>query len=168
MLRRRLVRPGQKGGEAVGLTGKGKGTKWMLVVDGKGTPLAAHLDSATKAEVHLLEPTLNRVAVPRAGRGRPRKNPRRMVVDKGYDCDVLRLRLKRRGIELICPQRKNRRRPSLQDGRKLRRYRRRWKVERSFAWLGNFRRLLVRWERRLDIYRAFFHIACLMIVLRRL
>lgn len=140
----------------------------MLVVDGKGTPLGLHLDSATKAEVNLLEPTLGRVAVPRSGRGRPRKNPRRLIVDKGYDCDDLRLRLKRRGIDLICPHRKNRKRPRLQDRRKLRRYKRRWKVERSFSWLGNFRRLLVRWEHRLDIYRAFFHVACLMIVLRRL
>ena len=54
-----------------------------------------------------------------------------------------------------------------QDGRALRRYRRRWTVERTFAWLGNFRRLVVRYDRSLKIYQAFFHIACFMIVLRR-
>ncbi|MBX6314879.1 MAG: transposase [Isosphaeraceae bacterium] len=86
---------------------------------------------------------------------------------KGYDCDDLRRRLKRRGIDLICPHRKNRTRPRLQDGRKLRRYKRRWKVERSFAWLGNFRRLVVRWEHRIEVYRAFFHVACLLITLRK-
>ena len=65
-----------------------------------------------------------------------------------------------RKIELICPHRRNRKKPKLQDGRKLRRYRRRWKVERTFAWLDNFRRLVVRWDRllrftgRFSIWRA--------------
>jgi transposase len=79
----------------------------------------------------------------------------------------LRKQLARRGIELIAPHRKNRRKPPTQDGRTLRRYRRRWTVERTIAWLGNFRRLVVRYDRSLTIYRAFFHIACFMIVLRR-
>ena len=52
------------------------------------------------------------------------------------------------------------------DGRILRRYKRRWIVERTFAWLGNFRRLVVRSDRSLTIYQAFFHIACFLIVLR--
>ena len=58
------------------------------------------------------------------------------------------------------------RRPT-QDGRTLRRYKRRWIVERTFPWLGNFRRLAVRYDRSLTVYRGFFHIACFMIVLRR-
>jgi transposase len=95
--------------------------------------------------------------------------PQRLVCDKGYDSDGLRERLLlERDIELICPHRKNRKRPPLQDGRKLRRKRRRWKVERTFAWLGNFRRLVVRYERSLKMYRAFFHVACLVITLRQL
>src|SRR5207245_7949129 len=49
----------------------------------------------------------------------------------------------------------------------LRRYKRRWIVERTIGWLGNFRRLVVRYDRSLTIYQAFFHIACSMIVLRR-
>jgi IS4 transposase len=61
----------------------------------------------------------------------------------------------------------NRNKPRTQDGRALRRYRRRWKVERTFAWLGNFRRLVVRYDRSIMIYEAFLHIACFMIVLRR-
>jgi transposase len=48
----------------------------------------------------------------------------------------------------------------------MRRYRKRWKVERTFAWLGNFRRLVVRYDRRLDMYRGFFHLACALITLR--
>ncbi|MGH9779907.1 MAG: transposase, partial [Candidatus Acidiferrales bacterium] len=61
----------------------------------------------------------------------------------------------------------NRSKPRTQDGRALRRYRRRWIVERTIAWLGNYRRLTTRWYRSLTIYQAFFHIACFMIVLRR-
>jgi transposase len=90
-----------------------------------------------------------------------------VIADKAYDSDPLRNRLRRRGIELICPHKKNRVRPGPQDGRKLRRYKRRWIIERTIAWLGNFRRLAVRYDRSLRIYRAFFHIACFMIVLRR-
>jgi hypothetical protein len=77
--------------------------------------------------------------------------PRRLIYDKAADSDALRLRLKKRGIELICPHRSNRKRPMLQDGRSLRRYRRRWTIERTVAWLGNFRRLVVRYEQVQDI-----------------
>lgn len=108
------------------------------------------------------------IAVPRSGRGRPRQKPARVITDKGYDADWLRKSLKKRGIELICPHRRGRKRPSMQDGRSLRRYRKRWKVERTFAWLGNFRRLLVRHERLITVYSAFFHPACLLITLRHL
>jgi len=72
-----------------------------------------------------------------------------------------------RGIELIVPHRKNRRKPPTQHGRALRRYKRRWIVERTCAWLGNFRRRVVRYDRSLTIYQAFIHIACFMIVLPR-
>lgn len=140
----------------------------MVVVDGQGVPLGVHLDAASPAEVSLLEPTLATIAVPRAGPGRPRQKPERVIADKAYDSDRLRARLKRRGIELIAPHRRNRKKPKTQDGRKLRRYRKRWKVERTFAWFGNFRRLLVRWERHLKMYLAFFHLACLLITLNRL
>ncbi len=95
--------------------------------------MGIHLDSASPAEVTLLEPTLATIAVPRSGRGRPRQKPERVIADKAYDSDPLRSRLKRRGIELIVPHRENRKRPATQDGRKLRRYRKRWKVERTFS-----------------------------------
>lgn len=156
---------GQKGGDKVGKTKRGKGTKWMVVVDGAGVPLGKHLDSASPAEVQLAEKTLAAIRVPT--RGRPRQKPERMIGDKAYDSDPLRTRLRHRGIELIAPHKRNRVRPPTQDGRALRRYRRRWIVERTLAWLGNFRRLVVRWDRSATIYQAFFHIACLMIVLRR-
>jgi len=103
----------------------------------------------------------------RHGGGRPRQKPARVIADKGYDSDALRGRLRRRGIVLIAPHRSNRHRTPPQDGRVLRRYKKRWIVERSIAWLGNFRRLVVRYDRSLTNYQAFVHIACLMIVLRR-
>jgi transposase len=140
----------------------------MVVVDGKGIPLGDHLHSASPAEVKLVEQTLASIRVRRPHRpGRPRQKPERIIGDRGYDSEPLRQQLAGRGIELIAPHRKNRRKPPTQDGRALRRYKRRWIVERTIAWLGNFRRLVVRYDRSLTIYRGFFHIACFIIVLRR-
>ena len=164
----RQFRSGEKRGCGVGKTKRGKGTKWMVVVDGKGVPLGDYLHSASPAEVKLAETTLATIRVARSHHsGRPRQKPMRVIADKAYDSDPLRKRLRQRGIELICPHKKNRVRPATQDGRALRRYKRRWIVERTNAWLGNFRRLVVRYDRSLTIYGAFFHIACFMIVLRR-
>jgi transposase len=140
----------------------------MVVVDGAGVPLGDHLCSASPAEVKLAETTLASIRVGRRHHaGRPRQKPERVITDRAYDSDPLRTRLRRRGIELICPHKKNRVRPATQDGRALRRYRRRWVIERTIGWLGNFRRLVVRYDRSLKIYAAFFHIACFMIVLLR-
>jgi transposase len=140
----------------------------MVVVDGPGMPLGNLLGAASPAEVTLVEAPLETMEVPRPGRGRPRKRPERLLYDKACDADALRKRLARRGIELICPPRKNWTKAPLQDGRKLRRYQRRWKVERPFAWLGNVRRVVVRWERDITMYRAVLHVACLLITLRQL
>ena len=139
----------------------------MVVVDGQGIPIGSTLASASPAEVKLAEQTFETVNVPRSGRGRPRKRPFRLIADKGYDSDPLRKRLKELKIDLIVPHRKNRKHSKKQDGRKLRRYRKRWKIERTFSWLSNFRRLVVRYERLITVYRGFFHLACLMIVLNR-
>ncbi|HSQ84131.1 MAG TPA: transposase [Desulfobacterales bacterium] len=70
-------------------------------------------------------------------------------------------------MELICPHRKNRKKNKLQDGRRLRRYRKRWKIERTISWLSNYRRLVVRYERMITVYQAFFHIACILITLKQ-
>jgi transposase len=116
-------------------------------------------------------PETGRDATPHPGGSPPKlrhKRPERLIYDKAWDSDALRQRLARRGIDLICPHRTNRKRPPMQDGRKLRRDKRRWKVERTFAWVGNFRRLVVRWERDITMYRAFFHVACLLITLKKL
>ena len=86
-LRRRLVRLGKKRGDAFGKTKRGKGTKWMVVVDGEGIPLGIHLDSASPNEVTLIEKTLQKIAVPRQGPGRPRNKPTRLIYDKAADSD---------------------------------------------------------------------------------
>jgi transposase len=162
----RQFRSGEKGGSAVGKTKRGKGTKWMVLVDGGGLPLGVRLESASPGEVALAEATLAEVKVPRP-KGRPRQKPKRVIADRAYDSDPLRERLKKRGIDLIVPYRKNSKLRRYEDGRKLRRYKRRWIIERTNAWLGQFRRLLVRHEHLLSTYRAFFYLACLWITLRR-
>ena len=74
--------------------------------------------------------------------------------------------LDEQGIDMIAPHRKNRKKTKTQDGRKLRRYKRRWKVERFFAHLQNFRRIVVRYEYHAVNYRFFVQLACILILLR--
>ena len=93
--------------------------------------------------------------------------PDKLIGDKAYDSDSLDAELmKKHGVEMIAPHRRNRTQPKTQDGRKLRRSKRRWKVERLFAWLQNFRRLVVRYERHADNFLAFLLLACSIILLR--
>ena len=75
----------------------------MVVVDGQRVLIGADLDSAWPSEIKLLEPTIEKIAVLRKSRGRPRQNPVRIIADKGYDSDLLGERLLKGGIELICP-----------------------------------------------------------------
>jgi transposase len=159
VLHRRQLCPGEKRGAKIGPTKRGKGTKWMVLVDGAGTPLGAYLDSASPAEVTLLHKTL--ASMPVKGR------PQRLIADRGYDSNGLRRELKRRRIQPIIPALRNHPNATDQDGRCLRRYRRRWIVERTIGWLGNFRRLTVRYDRLMATYGGFFHLACALIVLRR-
>jgi transposase len=160
----------EKRGSGVGKSQRGKGTKSMVVVDGQGLPLRNHLQSASPAEVKLVVATLAAIRVGRRHRaGLPRQKPVRFIADRGYDSNPsLRNQLAARGIEETAPHRKNLRKPPTQNGRAVRRYKHRWTVERAFAWLGNFRRLIVRQDRSLILCQAFFHIACLMVVLRRI
>jgi transposase len=157
-LYRRDVRSGKKRGLCVGKTKRGKGTKVVVVADGEGLPVGLHVCSASPHEATLAEATLA------ATQGRPE----RLIGDRAYDSDPLRERLAHLGIELITPHRRGRTKPPTQDGRPLRRYRRRWKVERLFAWLNNYRRLVVRWDHDPNIYRAFLLVAFIMILAKQL
>lgn len=140
----------------------------MVLVDGQGTPLGVHLDSASPSEIHLLPATLANVAVRRAHRpGRPRWRPERLILDRGYDSNPLRHWLKLLGITPIIPATSNHPNATDQDGRHLRRYRHRWIVERTIAWFGWFRRLETRHDRLLSLYQGFFFLACALITLRQ-
>jgi transposase len=139
----------------------------MVVVDGQGVPVGIHVTSASPAEVTLVDATLKTIQVPRVGRGRPRQNPVRLIADRAYDSDPLRERLARRGITVIVPYRDNRTVRRYEDRRHLRRYRHRWVIERTFAWFGSFRRLLIRHERFTSMYCSFFYFAAALIALRR-
>jgi transposase len=147
---RRHVFLGEKRGLCVGKTKRGKGTKTMVLVDGRGLPLGAEIASASPHEVTLIEPLLDERVLP--------TKPRRLIYDAAADSDPLRTRLAKRGIELVSPHRKNRKKPPTQDGRKLRRYRRRWKIERSIGWLFNFRRLVTRYEYHAHYFTVLFNL----------
>ena len=131
----------------------------MAVADRNGLPLAAWIASGERAECHLVIDTLDRRFLDEV--------PQRLIGDKAYDSDALDLQLDAElGIELIAPNRRKRR--ASQDGRPLRRYLRRWKVERLFAWMMRFRRIVTRWETKAQNYLGFVQLACLVILLRRL
>ena len=102
----RQLRPGEKGGSAVGKTKRGKGTKWMVLVDGGGLPLGVRLESASPAEVTLAEATLAEVKVPRA-KGRPRQKPKRVIADRAYSSGVTRRLLRSRKITTVIPQKRD-------------------------------------------------------------
>ncbi|WP_422388873.1 transposase [Keguizhuia sedimenti] len=131
----------------------------MAIADAAGLPVTLHTASASRYFITLVEATVNETVT--VGR------PRRLVGDRAYDCDPLDGRLAADDIELIAPHKCNRVRPATQDGRKLRRYKRRWKIERMFAWLNKFRRIVTRWEYDDQRFTGFVHLACSMILLRR-
>jgi transposase len=137
----------------------------MLITEGQGIPIGLHLASAQKAEVHLAQATLASVRV--ATRGRPRSRPEHLVADKGYDSRRFREALRRRRIGCCIPpiRRQGRFRPKRLPRYDARRYAQRWIIERTNAWLQNYRRVLVRHDRLLTTYRGFVLLACTMIAL---
>ena len=151
---------GQKGGSKVGKTKRGKGTKIMAIADASGLPVALYTEAASPAEVTLVEQTLNSRHVA--------EKPFYVVADKAYDSDPLREKMADEDMILLAPHRQGRTKPSYNDGRRLRRYRKRWKVERLFAWLHNFRRLVVRYEYHSDNFHALLQLAAAIILLRHL
>ncbi len=143
----------------MGKTKRGKGTKLMAVREGSfALPVAVLAESASPHEVKLV----GRTVCERFTDERPKK----MIGDKAYDSDPLDKELKKLDIELIAPHKANRKRAKTPDGRKLRRYKRRWKIERVIAWLQNFRPIIVRYEYHSDNYLGFVLLGCMLILLR--
>jgi transposase len=133
----------------------------MAIADAHGLPLALLPASASPCEVTLVEETLLQCPVG--------LRPERLIGDKAYDSDALDRRLLDQGTKLIAPHRGGRLWSRYtQDGRELRRFKRRWKIERLFAWLHNSRRLVVRYEYHLHNYLGFLHLAAALILLRHL
>jgi transposase len=154
----------KRGGEATGPnpTDRGKaGSKYHLVVDQQGIPLAVALSAANVHDSRLHLPVVD--AVPPIWRpvgepGRPRRRPAKLHADKAYDAAVHRRALRRRGILPRIA------RKGIESPERLGRHR--WVVERTNAWLLAFRRLTVRYERHAATVLAFLHLACTLICLR--
>lgn len=127
-----------------------------MIASTRGLPLAAIV---TRANAHDSTVALRLVdAIPpiRHGVGRPRRRPLKLKGDKAYDSEPLRRELRRRGIK-----------PLLNRRRKSRRYRKLWPVERTQAWINQYRRLKVRYERLQCTYQAFLNLACALICYKR-
>ncbi|MFJ8827653.1 IS5 family transposase [Streptomyces sp. NPDC102467] len=153
----------KKGGTATGpspVDRRKTGSKHHLICDGKGTPL--HVIT-TAANVNDITQTLALVdGIPSvAGRpGRPRRRPEAVLGDKAYDSRAVRRELRRRGILPVISRKGS---PNIRGLGKLR-----YVVEQTFALLHQFKRLAVRWERRLELHEAFVLLGCSLICLRRL
>ena len=133
----------------------------QLGEESHGLPLAVYVASASPHETKLVEATLENRFFPDL--------PERLIGDRAYDNDRLDERLMNHfGIEMIAPHTTLRTKTFTQDGRPLRRYRRRWKVERLFAWPHNYRRIVVRWQRYPENLLAMLHLASATILLRHL
>src|SRR5882762_10010909 len=157
---RRLLHGGKKGGLAVGPTKRGKGTKILAICTDHSLPLAVGIQSASPHESQLVEEVL--------GQSFLDELPERLIGDAAYDSDPLdAYLLETYDIELIAPHKCNRKRLT-QDGRPFRRYRRRWCVERLFAWLHWFRRLVIRWEYHAENFLGMVQLGCIKILLRHI
>jgi len=132
----------------------------MAVADRSGLPIAVGIESGQRNEQKLVVGTLKRSFL-------RKQLPKILIGDKAYDSDPLDAELAAMGIEMISPHHPRRRRKT-QDGRKLRRYKRRWKVERLFAWIFRFRRLVTRYEEKAENYLGLLQLACAQILWRRL
>jgi transposase len=147
------------GGDGLGCTKAGKGVKIMVLVDARGLPVAVDTTSASPHESTLVQQLFDWML--------SEETPERIIGDKAYDSDALDAELAEQGVELIAPHRRNRKPENVtQDGRKLRRYRRRWTVERTISWIQHFRRLCIRWEKSTRMFQGFLHLACTLLLLR--
>jgi len=123
-------------------------------------PLAVTLSPAQRNDSMLFEEMLDAVPGIRTPAGRRRRRPDKVHADKAYDFGKCREACRRRGIVPRIARR------GIDSSERLGRHR--WVVERTLAWLGGFRRLTIRYERRAELHLAFLHLACSLICLRRL
>jgi transposase len=153
----------KKGGSETGASPVDRarsGSKHHLLVDATGIPLAWTLTGGNRNDITQLIPLVDRVPSVRGKVGRPRRRPKRLTPDRGYDHDKYRRELRQRCIKPEIAGRQT------EHGSGLGRAR--WVVERTFAWLHHFRRLLVRYDRRAEIHEAFLALGCCLVCFRRL
>ena len=153
----------KKGGSATGPSPVDRarnGSKHHLLVDAAGIPLAWSLTGGNRNDVTQLIPLVERVPPVRGKVGRPRRRPERVIADRGYDHNKYRRELRRRGIRSGIARRRTAHGSGLGRAR--------WVVERTFAWLHHFKRLLVRYDRRAEIHEAFLALGCCLVCFRRL
>ena len=131
----------------------------MAMADRHGLPIAIGIASGERHETKLVVETLRARFL--------KQRPKRLIGDRAYDSDILDSQLKSMGVEMIAPHHP-RRRNKTQDGRPLRRYKRRWHVERLFAWIQCSRRLITRFEHKAQNFLAFLKLRCIILLLRRL
>jgi len=152
------------GGPATGPnpTDRGKkGTKRSLLTEGAGIPIGVAVDGANRHDMKLVEPTLETIVVDRPEP--TAEEPQHMCMDKGYDYDEVRNILQEWGYTAHIRGRGEEK----QEKKNIPGYRaRRWVVERSHSWLNRFRRLLIRWEKKVENYLAMLHFACAWITFR--
>ena len=147
------------GGAGVGKTKRGKGVKILGIVDRHGLPLSVSTHAANHHEVTLVQLNFDFYMI--------EAKPENLIGDRAYDSDKLDKELRKDGIEMISPHKANRKKPKTQDGRRLRRYQRRWIVERFFAWIQWQRRLLVRWEYYVENFLGFIQLASICLLLKQ-
>ena len=147
------------GSDKIGKTKCGKGRKLMALCDKASHPIALLMESASKAEIKLLTHTLNMLET--------KKKPERIIADRAYDSDKHDAELKQQGIDLIAPNRKNRKQ-NFQDKRPLRRYKRRHKIENFFAHLHNYRRCIIAHDKKAHTFFGFVLIASINIILNKI
>lgn len=148
------------GGDAIGPTKRGKGVKILAIVDRHGLPLSVSTHAANHHEVTLVQLSFDFYML--------EAKPENLIGDRAYDSDPLDAELAREGVNLIAPHRKNRKKLKTQDGRPLRRYARRWIIERFFSWIQWKRRLLVRWEYYAENFLGFVQLAAMSVLLKRI
>ena len=142
------------GSEFVGKTKCGKGHKMMAIIDRYGFPIAVSVTSASPHESQLVTQTLD-------GKW-TELSPKRLMGDKAYDSDKLDNILLSKGIDMIAPHKCNRKNKT-QDGRKLRAYKERWKVEDFNCRIQRFRKIIIKYERKIVNFIGFLHLATLKI-----
>lgn len=126
-----------------------------MLTDAHGVPIVVKTTAANCADITELLNLVHNVPAIKGKRGAPRYRFNALYADRAYDSQAHRNALRQLGTEPMIPKRRT------SHGSGLGVFR--WVVERTISWLHQFRRLRVRYERRLDIHEAFLTIACVLI-----